>query len=187
MTEHLRRDGTKRPARLRAVQPLAILWLTFVWVTLWGSITPMLVVGGVIVSVIMSFAFPLPPLHIEVRIRPLRLLGLVALFIVDVIKASLEVTQVVLRRRPVTNAVVAVDLHSDSDFVLTGVAAMLSLVPGSVVVEARRSTHTLFLHVLDVNSVEQAEEFRSQALAVEQRFLSAFVPKAPLAPEAGAK
>ncbi len=173
----VRKDGTVKPRRYRAVQPWSIAWLTLVWVTLWGEITPMLVVGGVLVSVIMSIAFPLPPLHIETRIRPLKLLVLAAVFLVDVIKASLEVTRVVLRRRPVRNAVVAVDLTSDSDFVLTGVAAMLSLVPGSVVVEARRSTHTLFLHVLDVDDVAAAEAFRAQALAVEQRFLAAFEPK----------
>lgn len=186
MKTHVRRDGTVRPARFRAVQPWSIAWLTLVWVTLWGEITPMLVAGGVLVSVIMSITFPLPPLNIEARVRPLRLVALAGRFLVDVIRASLEVTRVVLRRRPVKNAVVAVDLVSDSDFVLTGVAAMLSLVPGSVVVEARRSTHTLFLHVLDVDTVEQAEAFRAEALAVEQRFLAAFVPKAPATEGSGA-
>lgn len=175
----VRRDGTVRPARYRAVQPWSIAWLTLVWVTLWGDITPMLVVSGVLVAVIMSVTFPLPPLEIGVRVRPLKLVVLVARFLVDVIRASIQVTGVVLRRRPARNAVVAVDLTSNSDFVLTGVAGMLSLVPGSIVVEARRSTHTLFLHVLDVDDVAAAEAFRAEALAVEQQFLAAFVPRTP--------
>ncbi|MGN0063085.1 MAG: Na+/H+ antiporter subunit E [Nocardioides sp.] len=173
----VRRDGSVRPARYRAVQPWSIAWLTLVWVTLWGHVTPMLVVSGVLVAVIMSITFPLPPLAIGVHVRPVRLVLLAARFLVDVIRASIQVTGVVLRRRPVRNAVVAVDLRSDSDFVLTGVAAMLSLVPGSVVVEARRSTHTLFLHVLDVEDRAAAEAFRAEALAVEDRFLAAFVPR----------
>ena len=172
-----RRDGTLRPARYRAVQPWSIAWLTLVWVTLWGSIPPLLVVSGVLVATLLSLVFPLPPLEIGVKVRPVGLVVLVARFLVDVIRASLEVTAVVLRRRTVRNAIVAVDLHSDSDFVLTGVAALLSLVPGSVVVEARRSTHTLFLHVLDVDDVAQAEAFRDEALALERRFLAAFVPR----------
>lgn len=171
-----RRDGSLRPSRRRAVQPLAIAWLTLVWITLWGAVTPVLLVGGVLVSVIMSLTFPLPPLHREVNVRPVRLVLLVLRFLLDVVRASIQVTGVVLRRRPVRNAVVAVDLESDSDFVMTGVAAMLSLVPGSVVVEARRSTHTLFLHVLDVPDRAAAEAFRAEALAVEQRFLATFVP-----------
>lgn len=176
--------ASSRPSRYRAVQPWSIAWLTLLWVTLWGDVTPMLVVSGVLVSVLMSLVFPLPPLDFGVRIRPVRLVLLAGRFLVDVIRASIEVTGVVLRRRPVRNAVVAVDLTSDSDFILTGVAAMLSLVPGSVVVEARRSTHTLFLHVLDVPDRLAAEAFREQALAVERRFMSAFVP-VPLATQEG--
>jgi multicomponent Na+:H+ antiporter subunit E len=172
----IRPDGSRKPSRYRAVQPWAIAWLTLLWVTLWGDITPTLVLGGVAVSVIMAVTFPLPPLDFGVKVRPLRLVALVARFLVDVIRASIQVTRVVLRRRPVRNAVVAVDLASDSDFILTGVAAMLSLVPGSVVVEARRSTHTLFLHVLDVPDRLAAESFRVQALEVERRFMSAFEP-----------
>jgi multicomponent Na+:H+ antiporter subunit E len=172
-----RRDGTKRPARYRAVQPIPILWLTLVWCTLWGSFSPMMLVGGVLVAVIVSVVFPLPALEADVRVRPLRLVWLVAGFLVDVVRASIQVTGVVLRRRGVRNAVVSVDLRSSSDFVLTGVAAMLSLVPGSVVVEVRRSSHTLFLHVLDVPDRAAAERFRQQALEVERKFLQAFPPK----------
>ncbi|WP_114424036.1 Na+/H+ antiporter subunit E [Nocardioides houyundeii] len=176
-----RRDGTRRPARYRALQPAALVWLTLVWLALWGEISPMLVVSGVLVAVLACLAFPLPPIDFGSRVRPARLVYLLAHFLVDVVRASIDVSRVVLRRRPVRNAVVAVNLESSSDFVLTSVAAMLSLVPGSIVVEARRSTHTLFLHVLDVPDPAAAEAFRAQALAVEQRFLAAFPPKAAAA------
>lgn len=181
---HTTRDGVLRPARHRALQPLPILWLVLLWCTLWGSFSPMIVAGGVVAAVVVCVVFPLPPLAVDVRIRPARALWLLLGFLVDVVRASLQVTGIVLRRRPVRNAVIGVDLTSSSDFVLTGVASMLSLVPGSVVVEVRRSTHTLFLHVLDVPDQAAAEQFRAEALAVEQRFLAAFAPKDPV--EAGA-
>ena len=174
-----RRDGTSRPARHRAVQPLAVVWLTLVWLALWGEVAPLYVLGGVVVAVGICLVFPLPPLDLAARVRPLLLLALVARFLVDVVRASVQVSRVVLRRGHVRNAVVAVDLESSSDFVLTLVAAMLSLVPGSVVVEARRSTHTLYLHVLDVPDAEAAEAFRRSALALEQRVLAALPPRAP--------
>ncbi|WP_110181150.1 Na+/H+ antiporter subunit E [Nocardioides solisilvae] len=180
----VRADGSVRPVRYRAVQPFAIFWLTLVWLALWGAVTPMLVVSGVLVAVLACLAFPLPPVKLESRVRPWPLLILALRFALDVVRASLEVSAVVLRRRPVRNAVVAVDLRSSSDFVMTGVAAMLSLVPGSIVVEARRSTHTLYLHVLDVPDAEAVERFRREALAVEDRFLAAFEPLP--APPAGA-
>ena len=90
-----------------------------------------------------------------------------------------------LRPGQVRNAVITVDLRSSSDFVLTLEAAMLSLVPGSVVVEARRSTHTLFLHVLVVPDPAAAEAFRRDALDLEQRILAALPPHQPAPDPAG--
>ncbi|MDN4162064.1 Na+/H+ antiporter subunit E [Nocardioides abyssi] len=179
-----RRDGSTRPARHRAVQPLAVLWLTLVWLAMWGEVTPLLVIGGVLVAVLVCLAFPLPPIDLASGVRPLALARLVGRFLVDVVRASFQVSGVVLRRRPVRNAVVAVDLESSSDFVMTLVASMLSLIPGSVVVEARRSTHTLYLHVLDVPDAASVEAFRRDALDLEQRVLRALPPDAPVAPHA---
>ncbi len=172
-----RRDGTERPARHRAVQPLAVGWLTLVWLALWGEVSPLLVVGGVLVAVLVCLTFPLPPLDLGFRVRPVRLAGVVGRFGLDVVRASIQVAGVVLRRRPVQNAVVAVDLETTSDLIMVLVAAMLSLVPGSIVVEARRSTHTLYLHVLDVPDADAAETFRREALALEQRLLRALPPR----------
>jgi multicomponent Na+:H+ antiporter subunit E len=46
---------------------------------------------------------------------------------------------------------------------------MVSLVPGSIVVEARRSTHTLFLHVLDAQDMGGVDRMRRQVMALERR------------------
>jgi multicomponent Na+:H+ antiporter subunit E len=172
-----RRDGSTRPARHRAVQPIAVVWLTLVWTALWGDLSLLVVLSGALLAVLVCLAFPLPPIDLASRVRPLLLAALVGRFVVDVARASLDVTVVILRRRPLRNAVVAVDLESSSDFVLTAIAAMLSLVPGSVVVEARRSTHTLFLHVLDVPDRDRAEEFRREVLTLERRLLAALPPR----------
>lgn len=175
-TPNTDRDAGRR-RRSRTVQPTAVAWLTVAWIAMWGSVTPMLVAAGVLVAVLVCLTFPLPPVKLAVRVRPLALLVLVGRFVVDVVRASVHVTTVVLTRRNLRNAVIEVDLTSSSDFVLTGVAAMLALVPGSIVVEARRSTHTLYLHVLDTPDREAAERFRQNALAVEARILRALPPR----------
>lgn len=170
------RDGSLKPARYRWLQPWSLLWLTLFWMGLWGSWSPGIVLSGLAAAALASWAFPLPPVDLGSKVRVLPLLWLGIRFLLDIVYASVLVSLVVLRRRPVRNAVMKVDLHSDSDFVLTGVAAMLTLVPGSIVVEARRSTHTLFLHVLDVDDEAAVERAREHALAVERRFLRAFEP-----------
>lgn len=168
-----RRDGSVRQARYRALQWPVVLWLTLVWVALWRDLSPGTLALGVLVAVLVCLVFPLPPLRMRLRIRPLPLAWLVVRFGWDVVVSSIQVARVALRPRPPVNAVVQVDLVTPSDFVLTVVGEMTSLIPGSIVVEARRSTHTLFLHVLDVRDTEGAERFKRSVLAQEQRVLRA--------------
>jgi multicomponent Na+:H+ antiporter subunit E len=88
--------------------------------------------------------------------------------------SSIQVARVVLRPpRPLRNAVVEVNLRTPSDLVLTLVAEMTCLIPGSLVVEARRSTHTLYLHVLDIGDEEGVERFRQGVLDQETRVVRA--------------
>lgn len=169
-----RRDGQVRPARYRAVQLPMAVWLTVVWVALWGDVSVPIVVGGFLVATLGSLVFPLPPLRLGLRIRLVPLLWLVARFAADVVVSSVQVAWVVLRpRRPLRNAVVEVNLRSPSDLILTVVAEMTCLIPGSLVVEARRSTHTLFLHVLDVGDRAGVERFRQSVLDQETRLVRA--------------
>jgi multicomponent Na+:H+ antiporter subunit E len=169
-----RRDGQVRPARYRALQLPMLVWLTVIWVVLWGHVTAMTIAGGFVVACIVCLVFPLPPLRLDVRVRPLPLVWLVARFAADVVASSVQVAWVVLRpRRTLRNAVVEVNLRTPSDFVLTVVAEMTCLIPGSLVVEARRSTHTLFLHVLDVGDAAGVERFRQSVLDQEARVVKA--------------
>jgi multicomponent Na+:H+ antiporter subunit E len=164
-----------RPARRRVLQIPVLIWLTVVWVALWGDLSTANVLSGLAVAVVVCLVFPLPPLRMGLRVRPIWLGWLVVRFLGDVVAASAQVAWVTLRfHRPPRNAVIEVDLRTDSDFVLTVVAEMVSLVPGSLVVEARRSTHTLFLHVLDAGDMAGVERMRTQVLALERRVVLAF-------------
>lgn len=163
------------PLRDRFQWPV-IATAALIWMMLWGSFTVLTAIGGVIAGAVACLVFPLPQVGLRLRIRPLALVHLVVRFVLDVVVASVQVAGVVLRpgRRPLRNAVVEVDLRTPSDFVMTVVAEMTCLIPGSLVVEARRSTHTLFLHVLDVGDEAGVERFRKQVLAQEARVVRAF-------------
>lgn len=170
-----RRGGFARPAPPRGVQLPVLAWLTAVWVALWGDLSAANVLGGLAVALVVCLVFPLPPLRMGLHVRAGWLGWLVVKFLGDVVAASAQVAWVTLRlHRPPRNAVIEVDLRTHSDFVLTVVAEMVSLVPGSLVVEARRSTHTLFLHVLDAGDMAGVETMRAQVLALERRVVLAF-------------
>lgn len=178
-----------RPVRRTAINWWLTIGLAFLWVTLWQELNAFNVVAGLLVAVLVQVALPLPPLRLDGRIRPLALAGFLVYFVGQMLLASWEVTRHVLdvRRLP-RNAVIEVDLRSTSDIILTAVAIVTSLIPGSVVVEARRSTHTLFIHALGVGDAAGVERERRRALESERRLVRALgIPDSPThasAPEA---
>lgn len=166
------RRGRTRPARYRAVQWPMVVWLTLVWWVLWGSYSALSLVGGVLVAVAACLVFPLPPLRMRVRLHPVGLAVLGGRFAVDVVVASLQVARtVLLPPDPLRNALVEVRLRTESDLVLTAVAELVSLVPGTVVVEAHRGSHTLFLHAIATDR-DGVEAVREMVWAQEQRVLA---------------
>lgn len=168
------RQHPRPTSRLAAVQLGSLAWLTLVWVALWGDISFANVAAGLAVGLLVTVVFPLPAVRMKLRVRPLRLLWLALHFAGDVVVASLQVvwTTLTLRRDP-RNALIAVRLRTDSELVLTLVGEMTSLIPGSVVVEAHRSTRTLYLHVLDAKDEEGIERMRRRTLALERRVVLA--------------
>ncbi|WP_134764914.1 Na+/H+ antiporter subunit E [Nocardioides sp. 1609] len=182
-----RRRRVSQRAR-RHVQWPMVLWLTLVWWVLWGTWSAMSLVGGALVATAALLLFPLPPLDLDVRVRPVGTLVLVGRFLADVVVASLQVAWTVLRPpRDLRNALVRVPLRSESDLVLVMVAELVSLVPGTVVVEVHRSSFTLYLHVLDVRSAADVEPVRERVWAQEARVLAALSPRPaePVAEPAG--
>lgn len=169
------RSGKQRPARYRSVQWGTVVVLTIVWWVLWGSYSLFSLLGGVFVAIGVCVVFPLPPLKMEMRLHPWAFLVLVARFHRDIFVASAEVAWMTLfPPKPLRNAMVGVTLKSESDFVLTVVAEMVSLVPGSVVVEVHRATHSLFVHAIGVKDEAGVEEVRRRVLAQEERLVAAF-------------
>lgn len=169
------------PRRGRIQWPI-VAWLTVVWVLLWGNLSVANVASGLAVSLVVETVFPLPPIVFGGRIRPIGLLKLIWWWAADLVVASVQVVGQALRvgEHP-RNAVIEVDLYSRSDLYLTLTAELVTLIPGSVVIEARRSTGTLFLHVLGVRGDADIEHARRTALREERRVLEALASPAELA------
>ncbi len=151
-----------------------VVWLTIAWVLLWGDLSIANVVSGALIGIVVTAVFLLPPVVFEGRVHPIAVVRLLGRFVVDLVLASVQVSAIALRFGHLPrNAVVQVDLRSRSDLYLTITAELLTLVPGSVVIEVRRSTSTLYMHVLGVRDDSDVERARSHALAVEERVVRA--------------
>jgi multicomponent Na+:H+ antiporter subunit E len=83
--------------------------------------------------------------------------------------ASIEVAWYAFRPRAVgAGSVVACDLRTSSDLVLTLIADTASLIPGSIIIDSDRSMGILYLHFLDCDSEEKVRKAKSQVYHIEE-------------------
>ena len=60
---------------------------------------------------------------------------------------------------------------------MTFTAEAISLVPGSIVVDVDRQESVLYVHVINVRTEEDLEEFRDEVFATEKRLVMAIGSK----------
>lgn len=177
-------EHTPRPpaARRRLRRPSLFItgWLTIVWVLLWGTFSLSQVLFGLIVALLVTSLLPLPSTPMRWTVRPTALVRLVWEFVRDLSIASWQVTLLALRGRTPRSALIRVQLHGHSDVYLATTAGLVSLVPGTVVVDAHRLTGTLYLHVLDVADADALQAAHDAALRQEELVLRAFATRAEL-------
>ena len=159
-----------------AHQGPALVWLTVVWVLLWGSVTWANVLGGLAVAVVVLVLLPLPGLGPQVRLHPVALARYLGAFVVDLTVSSAQVVRAVLSPRPLGRAaaIITVQLRTDSDLIATILSLTLTLVPGSIVLDVDRERRRIAVHLLLVRTVEDVERQRAGILDKERRAVAAF-------------
>lgn len=164
-----------------------VVWLVGVWVLLWGTFSWANVLGGLVVALVVLVVFPLPPVPGRGWLRPGATVRTVGRFVADLVVSSLQVAwqslQAVRPGPPIRSSVVAVRLASSSEFVMAMVVEMLTLVPGSVVIEARPEERTIYAHVLGAGDEAAVQAFRAQVHRAEADLVAALGrPTAPATP-----
>lgn len=133
-----------------------VVWLTVVWVGLWGSVTAANVLGGAAVAVVLVGLLRLVPTGAPAVVAPVPLLRFALRFLADLVVSSLQVVRLVMSRRvALRQAIVHVRVPGASDTLLTVLADAISLTPGTLTVDVDQGTGTLYVHVLDVGDGPQ--------------------------------
>lgn len=159
------------------IQWLPTLWLTVVWVLLWGTFTVANILSGLALAGLVLLVFPLPRLTVGMALRPGAFTVLALRFFADVVQASVQVAWVALRpARPPRGMVVDMHLRSSSELFQTVTAEMTALVPGIVVIDLEPEDHRLTLHVFNASTRVEAERVRRRVLQQEARVLRALDP-----------
>ncbi len=175
------------PLRLRTrvrfrLQGRTVVALALIWVLLWGHLNLVTVVSGLLVGYLVSVVFPLPAVLFDGRLRPLGALRLLGRLFADLVSASYALVRYSLRPRlHLRPGVVRIDLTTTSDLVQVMTAAIVSLVPGTIVIEAPRTERRLYLHVFDLDGPGAVEAERYDAMKAENTVLRAFGSDAELA------
>lgn len=163
-------------------QPRAVIAVALLWTFLWDSITWGNVINGLLIGLVVTTVLPLPSVPYDGRIHPLRFAALVVRFLRDLVVASFQLSLLAVRPKAAeTGSIIEVKMRVHSDLYLTILAVMISLVPGSTVVEARRTAGVLYVHELGVHTREQADKARADVLAQERRLVRAIGSKDEIA------
>lgn len=169
----MRRVHTRLKARLSWT---ATIGLTIVWMVLWGDLSIAAAALGLVVAIVVQLAFPLPDVPEMERFRPFALLRLVAWAGWGLVRASVSVSVGVLAvRRPVQHALIRVPLHSDSPFVKAMTVEVVTLIPGSVIVELE--PQELVMHVFDASSPASIQRARDEVHEAERLLVRAFASR----------
>jgi len=176
------RPSTGREVRGRFLTQLPLLvGLVLLWMVLWGQVTWLSVLTGIVVAIIVTRTFYLPPVDLSGRINLWYLLVFLAHFFLDVALASFTVAFQALNPRPIPqSSVIGIQLRTSSDLIMTLDAIAMSLVPGSLVVEADRERSTLYLHTFATRTEDDVEAMRAKVLVVEARIVRAIGSKVDL-------
>lgn len=168
--------------RKRAFQPRAIAAIAAAWMLMWDTLSWGNLVNGLIVGLVVTLVFPMPAVAYEGTPRPHWVIATAIRFFYDLVVASLQVIWLSLKPGKVAaGSIVEVQLTVKSDLYLTLVAIMTTLVPGSVVVEARRQAGILYIHELLVHDREAADHARHEVLELERRIVKSLGSKREIA------
>ncbi|HYH76849.1 MAG TPA: Na+/H+ antiporter subunit E [Arthrobacter sp.] len=162
---------SRRRVSLRQELPL-LVWLVIVWGALWQDFSPGNLLFGAILAVAVARMFYLPPVELSGRFNIVQAVPFALSFLGKVAAASFQVLYLATVSGPsVRNAVVAVPLRSHQDLIVTATGHVISLIPGSLVVEVDRSTSTLYLHCLNIGTPAEVEKFRREVRDIEARLI----------------
>ena len=158
---------------VRRQLPLLVA-LVVLWMLLWGSFSWLNLAAGIVIAVVVTRGLYLPPVELAGRFNPFLFLAFLGMFLVELVLASFQVAfQAFSPRAERPNAVVAVQLRTRSDFIMTITSIALSLIPGSLIVEVDREQSILYLHALGTRDQAAIDKVRSDVLKVEGRLVRA--------------
>jgi multicomponent Na+:H+ antiporter subunit E len=161
--------------RAAALRVWVLCWLILVWMLLWGTVSVANAVSGLAIALMITLLLPLPAVAVEGRVHPLSLLLLIVVVAYELVVSSLQVVWLAVRPgSPPRSAVLRAHLDIKSDLVLALAVNILTLTPGSIVLEIDQVRRMIYVHVIDVGSEKAVDRFYRQVSRIERLLVRTF-------------
>ena len=178
---HAQKEANSQKALRTRPSLTTLLSLAAIWVFLWGDLSWGNVIAGLLLGWFVTMITPMPrAIHRGWAMRPTAVVRLAVFFLRDVVHAALQISWMALKGQQPKGGVIRVNLHAHSDQILAITAGMVSLVPGTIVVDVHRLAGTLYLHVFDEEMANGFDAAHHAAVAQEERILRAIGTKEEL-------
>lgn len=165
--------------RARVIQ---LVWLTAVWLLLWGMADALTLLGGVLVAVLVTVAFPPPARSEHLPLRPLWLLRLAGHLAVDLVLSNLRLSWEIVRHgRRSTAGIVAVPLFVDAEMLVATIANGVSVVPGTLMLQIERRNRVCYVYQVGMRGPGDADRVRRDVLTLQRQVIAALGSAAELA------
>ena len=160
-----------------------LCWLTLVWMFLWGNVSAANAVSGLAIALVITLLLPMPPVPVEGRVHLLSLLRLVVQVTWYLVLSSAQLAWLAVKPGPPPRtAVLRAHLALQSDLVLALAVNIITLIPGSIVLEIDQTRRMIYVHVIDVGSERAVKRFYHQVAAIERLLIASFERRADWRP-----
>ncbi|OBI47461.1 Na+/H+ antiporter subunit E [Mycobacterium kyorinense] len=161
--------------RAAALRISTLLALTGVWVLLWGTYSAANALSGVLVALTITWLLPMPPVPVQGRVHPLSVLRLLIRVTWYLVVSSVQVSWLAIKPGPPPPAgVLRAQVSIKSDLVLVLAVNILTMIPGSIVLEIDQVRRVFYCHVVDVGSDRAIGRFYRQVAEVERLLMAAY-------------
>jgi multicomponent Na+:H+ antiporter subunit E len=158
-----------------ALRAWVLCWLMLVWVLLWGKLSAANILGGLAIATAVTVLLPLPAVPVEGRLHPVSLLRLAVVVGYQLVASSVQVAWLAIKPGPPPlTAVLRAQLSIKSDLVLALAANILTIIPGSMVLEIDQERRLIYVHVIDVGNDKAVARFYKQVDQIQRLLIATF-------------
>lgn len=153
-----------------------VIWLTVLWLLLWGDVSVANVLSGLAVSVAILVLARLPRVVTRgddtARVHPLWTLWFIGYVFVKLVESTfLLAWEILTPTNDINTGVVAVPLRTESRIAMMVTANVITLTPGTMTIDAVGSPTVLYVNVLHLADID---EVRRDLLKIEELSVRAF-------------